>query len=237
MRGSRPSSGAGSAPTSATSGSTPTRHAAASAFRLGAAAYTDGSGIVFAPHEYQPHTSTGRLLLAHELAHVVQLRGTAVGNRVGSVSRPGDDHELDADRAAHAAQAGTAVLAPRPAMPRRRRPVLRDVKADPFDALRAATPVTGPQAEAMIRHYGTLDAAGRDAVVRAFARVGFADSPLRRWLAAIPVGLVAWPSGAVVGHRRAGPAPRGGADVGQDPGAARGGSGCVPASGGREGRP
>ena len=130
-------------------------HASASALRLGAAAYTHRSDIVFAPHEYQPHTSAGRLLLAHELAHVVQLRGTATGSRVGSISHPSDAQELAADRAAHAVRAGVTALAPfghASATPG----VLRQVKADPFDALRTGTPVTGPQAEAMIRHYGTL---------------------------------------------------------------------------------
>src|SRR6185437_7657208 len=43
-----------------------------SARALGAAAFTVGSHIVFAPGRYQPATSAGRYLLAHEAAHVVQ---------------------------------------------------------------------------------------------------------------------------------------------------------------------
>lgn len=39
---------------------------------LGARAFAMGPDIYFASGEYQPHTSSGRLLLAHELTHVVQ---------------------------------------------------------------------------------------------------------------------------------------------------------------------
>ena len=54
--------------------------AADSADVLGARAYAHGSLIVFGHGEYQPGTDTGRRLLAHELAHVVQSgRGQAAG--------------------------------------------------------------------------------------------------------------------------------------------------------------
>jgi Domain of unknown function (DUF4157) len=46
--------------------------AAASAASIGASAYTAGSNIAFATGRYDPATSLGRSLLAHELAHVVQ---------------------------------------------------------------------------------------------------------------------------------------------------------------------
>lgn len=46
--------------------------AGASARMLGARAYTVGQDVVFAPGEYQPGTATGRALIAHELAHVLQ---------------------------------------------------------------------------------------------------------------------------------------------------------------------
>jgi hypothetical protein len=48
----------------------------------------------------------------------------------------------------------------------------------------------------MLRHYETLPSAEKDTVVRAFARIGVADSPLRRWLATLPVG-------SLRGHRDA----------------------------------
>jgi outer membrane protein OmpA-like peptidoglycan-associated protein len=49
--------------------------AADSARAVGALAYTFGSRIVFATGQYVPNSTTGRLLLAHELTHVVQQKG------------------------------------------------------------------------------------------------------------------------------------------------------------------
>ena len=49
--------------------------AAASARSIGALAYTIGSHVVFGAGMYAPTTDTGRRLLAHELAHVVQQGG------------------------------------------------------------------------------------------------------------------------------------------------------------------
>lgn len=49
--------------------------AAESARSVGALAYTVGSDVVFGAGHYQPGGSTGRALLAHELAHVVQQQG------------------------------------------------------------------------------------------------------------------------------------------------------------------
>jgi hypothetical protein len=46
--------------------------ASQSAKTINARAYTVGSDIVFGSGEYQPHSESGRRLLAHELAHVVQ---------------------------------------------------------------------------------------------------------------------------------------------------------------------
>src|SRR5689334_5899649 len=48
--------------------------AGASARQVGARAYTVGEQVVFAPGRYAPYTPDGRLLLAHELAHVLQQR-------------------------------------------------------------------------------------------------------------------------------------------------------------------
>jgi hypothetical protein len=46
--------------------------AAASANAINALAYTSGSHIAFAEGNFSPHTDSGRKLLTHELAHVVQ---------------------------------------------------------------------------------------------------------------------------------------------------------------------
>lgn len=51
--------------------------AADSARALNARAYTVGRDVVFARGQYEPATTSGRLLLAHELVHVVQQSGAA----------------------------------------------------------------------------------------------------------------------------------------------------------------
>jgi hypothetical protein len=51
--------------------------ASESAQTIKAKAYTFGNQIVFGTNCYQPHTSAGRRLLAHELTHVVQQSATA----------------------------------------------------------------------------------------------------------------------------------------------------------------
>ncbi|WP_203906546.1 eCIS core domain-containing protein [Rhizocola hellebori] len=67
---------------------------------LDARAVTIGSSILFGRGEYAPHTHSGKSLLAHELAHVVQASGpTDRGSNVASA-------EADADQAAQDAMSG-----------------------------------------------------------------------------------------------------------------------------------
>jgi hypothetical protein len=53
--------------------------AAAFARRFAARAYTAGEHVVFGAGEYQPQGESGKRLIAHELAHVVQQRGGSSG--------------------------------------------------------------------------------------------------------------------------------------------------------------
>ncbi len=80
------------------------RAAATSARALQAAAYTQGSDIVFGQGNYAPATGNGRHLLAHELAHVVQQRAGRVAasdtGRGVAVSDPGDRFERAAEETA-----------------------------------------------------------------------------------------------------------------------------------------
>lgn len=81
-----------------------------SALALNARAYTVGPHVVFAPGHYDPQTSTGRALLAHELAHVA--REEAPGETVESVREVGsasDPAEREADAVAERALAGPPV--------------------------------------------------------------------------------------------------------------------------------
>jgi hypothetical protein len=86
--------------------------AATSARVLGAAAYTVGTHIAFGAGQCVPHTTGGRRILAHELAHVVQQSRFANSSAVSSatpirVSDRSDKFELAAERSTNAALASS----------------------------------------------------------------------------------------------------------------------------------
>ena len=74
-------------------------HAAALSRAVSARAFTVGSDIFFGAGEYRPDSTSGRELLAHELAHVVQQRGAPSAGPL-MVSQPGDALEREAEAAA-----------------------------------------------------------------------------------------------------------------------------------------
>ena len=74
-------------------------HAAALNRAVSARAFTVGGDIFFGAGEYRPDSSSGRELLTHELAHVVQQRGAPDSGPL-TVSQPGDALEREADAAA-----------------------------------------------------------------------------------------------------------------------------------------
>jgi hypothetical protein len=84
------------------------RRAGEAAEAIDASAYTIGRHVVFARGRYRPGTIDGRRLLAHELAHVVQQRGSGL-SQPPSLSAPGDLHEREASRAAAAVVEGGIV--------------------------------------------------------------------------------------------------------------------------------
>jgi hypothetical protein len=58
---------------------------------LGAQAFTIGNHVAFADGRYQPHTTEGQRLIAHELTHVVQQRQGISGVLLADgIGRPGD---------------------------------------------------------------------------------------------------------------------------------------------------
>jgi len=72
-----------------------------SAQAVQARAYTMGNDIVFREGEYQPHSTDGQRLLAHELTHVVQQGGASEGLQAKlEVSQPGDPAEVEAESVA-----------------------------------------------------------------------------------------------------------------------------------------
>lgn len=90
--------------------------AAESAQLVGAPAYTFGKSVVFDSGQYAPATSSGRQLLAHELAHVVQQSKNAEGTGSVKIVDSQDSSEHEADRVArHVFDGGPAF--PRVTMP------------------------------------------------------------------------------------------------------------------------
>jgi len=67
---------------------------------LKADAFTTGADIFFRSGKYSPASSEGQKLLAHELTHVVQQRGSATGGGETTVSSPDDASERQASNIA-----------------------------------------------------------------------------------------------------------------------------------------
>ncbi len=86
--------------------------------QLSARAFTTGQDIFFGDGEYDPHSSGGQELIAHELTHVVQQSSGAVptSGRM-TVNAPGDRFEQEADAVAHAIGSTTAAPVQRAALP------------------------------------------------------------------------------------------------------------------------
>ena len=72
-------------------------HVGPEASSIGAIAFTWGSDIYFAPGQYNPDTMQGRMLLGHELTHVVQQRDGRVSNPYGSGVAVVQDRALEAE--------------------------------------------------------------------------------------------------------------------------------------------
>ena len=74
-------------------------HADALARSVSARAFTTGADIFFAHGEYRPRTASGDALLAHELTHVVQQRGSPTTGPL-TVTDPGGALEAEAEATA-----------------------------------------------------------------------------------------------------------------------------------------
>jgi hypothetical protein len=83
--------------------------------QLSAKAFTTGQDIFFKEGAYDPGSSGGQELLAHELTHVVQQRNGAVPGGGGKmkVNAPGDSFEQEADSVAHGVASGTGAAVQR----------------------------------------------------------------------------------------------------------------------------
>jgi hypothetical protein len=72
-------------------------HVGPQAQAVGALAFTMGSGIWFAPGQWEPHSPRGQQLLGHELAHVVQQRQGRVRGVAGVGVTVVQDRALEAE--------------------------------------------------------------------------------------------------------------------------------------------
>lgn len=78
---------------------------------IGARAFATGKDVFFRQGEYNPGSSSGRELLAHELTHVVQQTGDGVHAKM-TVSQPSDPLEVEAEHTARAVIAAEHAPAP-----------------------------------------------------------------------------------------------------------------------------
>src|SRR4029453_11352052 len=74
--------------------------ASESARAVNAHAYTVGNHIVFGQGRFQPKSTAGRGLLAHELAHVAQMRGRPTSERVPLLRQRAEESEDEQRRQA-----------------------------------------------------------------------------------------------------------------------------------------
>ncbi|WP_161500972.1 DUF4157 domain-containing protein [Embleya scabrispora] len=129
--------------------------AAASADRLDAKAYAVGRHVVFGPGRYDPHSTVGRALIGHELAHVVQQR------RGGPQPGPRGVHPSGtaAEGAAHTAGARAAAGLSAPVAAGTAPGVSRAPKNDPEDEARLAEVKQRNRSDAMVA-LGTAEGTG-----------------------------------------------------------------------------
>ena len=80
---------------------------------LSANAYAQGQDIYFGAGKYDPSSSDGKRLIAHEVAHTVQQRNASSVPATQAdleVSQPGDSHEIEAEGFAQAFTRGNASM-------------------------------------------------------------------------------------------------------------------------------
>ncbi len=88
-------------------------HVGPQAERIGAIAFTTGNDIYFAPGRFQPETQSGRQLLGHELAHVIQQRRGRVVSPLSTGVVVIQDRALEAEADQCGARAAHLRLDPR----------------------------------------------------------------------------------------------------------------------------
>jgi len=84
---------------------------------LNALAYTRGADITVAPGHYQPHSGSGKRLIAHEIVHVLQQRAGRVPSPRPTEGLPvNEDHSLEREADRLGRRATWGLPAPMPGM-------------------------------------------------------------------------------------------------------------------------
>jgi hypothetical protein len=139
--------------------------------QLSAKAFTTGKDIFFGEGAYEPHSSSGQELLAHELTHVVQQGSGAVGGSSRmTVNAPGDTFEQQADAVAHSALSSQPAAAPG---------VQREGKPDDENAI-AEKPLMREAAPDDEEKLGAQESLMREAAPDDEEKLGAQESPLMR---------------------------------------------------------
>jgi hypothetical protein len=150
--------------------------AAESARSVNALAYTVGQNVVFGAGQYAPRTNEGRGLIAHELTHSLQQRGSPLPERGAlAIGGPGGPSEVEAERAARTVTDGgafqstlnaPAAVARQPNGPAPVAPVVRSVEVE--NQQTAITyPVPSNLGAAGRSHFVTIAGSRPDITVRA----------------------------------------------------------------------
>lgn len=147
--------------------------AASSARAVNALAYTVGRDVVFGAGSYVPYTTTGRQLLAHELAHAIQQgNGPRSGSASLRMSQPSDHWERQADSVARDVVNGGAggelgkaprTLARAPAAPAKKCPSTHKIPDDVYRSMGEAWRKSGQASATVTEHGGRIvtDSAGK----------------------------------------------------------------------------
>ena len=147
---------------------------------VSARAFTVGCDVVFGEDQYAPHTESGRRLLAHELAHVVQQGDQHQAPQTLRLNAP--DHQLEqaADRAAGDVMQNRAPGAVGREMMGASAPTLQrqPAKAIDYATVDWATGVTEVEKEAKAKHSEAAEDHYKEMIVRAASHLT-APAPLK----------------------------------------------------------
>jgi hypothetical protein len=147
---------------------------------VSARAFTVGRDVVFREGQYEPHTESGRRLLAHELAHVVQQGDQHHAPQTLRMDAPDDQLEQAADRAASDVTQNRAPGSVGQEMTGASAPMLQRQPATPIDYATVdwAKGVEAVEKEAKAKHSADAEDHYKEMIIRAASHLK-APAPLK----------------------------------------------------------